>query len=104
MRDRAITTTDLTLVEQERVRNALHYLHVQFRQWKLLAKVMHFDETTLIHVANGRRSVSVLLAFRIAKIVKMPLEAVLAGKFPEPGACPRCGYRAALSTHPVART
>jgi hypothetical protein len=93
MKDREIATTDLSLAEQERVVSALHYLHVQFRQWKVLAKVLHFDETTLVHVAHQRRSVSVLMAFRIARVAKVTMEDLLKGKFPEAGSCPRCGYK-----------
>lgn len=93
MSTRTISTLDLTIEEQERVRNALHFLHARVNGWKPLGKVLHFDHTTLIHVANGRRAVCASLAFRIARLVKVSIDDLLAGKFPEEGVCPRCAYR-----------
>lgn len=92
MKDRLLSTVDLTLAQQEHVRNALHLLHKKTRTWDHLAAILKFEPTTLVHVAHARRSVSVLLAFRIARLVGICVEALLAGHYPGPGFCPRCGY------------
>lgn len=87
---RRITTTDLTLDEQRHVRVALLYLREKFGGWTTLSKVLHFVDTTLIHVARGRRAATASLAFRMARLVNVKIDALLAGKYPKPRACPRC--------------
>jgi hypothetical protein len=89
---RTISTIDLTIEEQEHVRSALHYLRLRFGGWSPLARVLHFEETTLVHVGKGRRGVSAPMAFRIARLVKVKIDDLLAGGFPAVGVCPRCGY------------
>jgi hypothetical protein len=37
------------------------------------------------------------MAFRIARLVGVSVDDLVRGKFPEPGTCPRCGYKT-LST------
>ncbi len=60
---------------------------------KSLAKLLHYDETTMIHVVNERRAVCASMAFRVARVVGIGIDDLLAGKWPEPGTCPRCGYK-----------
>jgi hypothetical protein len=55
---------------------------------------VRFDDTTVIHVAHGRRSVSVVLAFRIARVIDVCVTTLLAGGYPGKHTCPRCGYAA----------
>lgn len=98
---REITTADLTLEEQEHVRNALAFLHVKLESWKSLGKLLHFDQTTLMHVVSDRRAVCASMAFRVARVVGVGIDDLLAGKWPEPGTCPRCGYKDARKYVPV---
>jgi hypothetical protein len=91
--ERELSTLDLSLVEQEHVRNALIFLKIRVNGWKPLAKVLHFEETTVINCGNGKRTITASMAFRIARLVKVPIDDLLAGKFPEADVCPRCGYR-----------
>jgi len=93
MTDREITTADLSLDEQERVRNAIIRVRLQFGGLKMLAQVLHFDHTTLIHVCKERRAVTASMAFRLARLIGVGIDDLLAGKWPEPGTCPRCGYK-----------
>ena len=79
--------------QQEHVINALYFLRVKFETWKPIAKLLHFEEGSLADVRAKRRSVSANLAFRLAKIMGIGIEDLLAGKWPEPGMCPRCGYK-----------
>lgn len=93
MTAREITTNDLTLEEQEHVRNAIILVRLQFGGWKALAQVLHFDAPTLIHVAKERRAVTASMAVRLARLLGVGIDDLLAGKYPGDGACPRCGYR-----------
>jgi len=93
MTAREITTNDLTLEEQEHVRNAIILVKAQFGGWKSLAQVLHFDAPTLIHVAKERRAVTASMAFRLARLLGVGIDDLLAGKFPGDGSCPRCGYK-----------
>ena len=88
-----VTELDLTREEQEHVRNALHFLRVKLGGWRYLTKLLHFEEMTLIQSGNGTRTVTASMAFRIARVVGVPVDDLIHGKFPEPGTCPRCGYK-----------
>jgi hypothetical protein len=92
VRARPITDLDLTLDEQEHVRNALLFLRVKLGGWRALTKLLKFEETTLIKSGNGSRTVTASMAFRIARLVGVSVDDLVHGKFPEPGTCPRCGY------------
>jgi hypothetical protein len=83
---------DLTNQEEAHVRAALHFLRLRFGGWVSLAKVLAFKDTTLKQVANGR-SVSASVAVRVAKLVNVGIDDLLAGKFPPPGTCPHCGHQ-----------
>jgi hypothetical protein len=89
---RKLTTLDLTLDEQERVRSALHYLRLRFGGWKPLGRALHFEETTLIHAAHGRRTATAAMAFRVARLAKVSVDDLIKGRYPDPNACPRCGF------------
>lgn len=91
---RPITEIDLTLEEQEHVRNALQFLRVKLGGWRSLTKLLKFEETTLIKSGNGSRTVTASMAFRIARLVGVSVDDLVHGKFPEAGTCPRCGYKA----------
>jgi hypothetical protein len=88
---RPITEIDLTLEEQEHVRNALQFLRVKLGGWRSLTKLLKFEETTLIKSGNGSRTVTASMAFRIARLVGVSVDDLVHGKFPEAGTCPRCG-------------
>jgi hypothetical protein len=86
-----VKASDLTADEQVRVRVALRFLRSRCGGWGPLAKALHFKDTTLGRVAS-KGTVSPLLAFRVARLAKVGVDDVLAGKYPPPGACPHCGY------------
>ena len=93
MIQRELTTLDLSLEEQEHVRNALIFLKIRLNGWKPLSKVLHFEETTVINCGNGKRTITASMAFRIARLVQIPIDDLLAGRYPEADVCPRCGYK-----------
>ena len=89
---RAITTTDLSEEEQDRVRAAIHYIRAIVGSWAVLARSLRFEESSLMHAARGRRTVTPTMAFRVARLVRVTFDDLLAGKYPSPHACPRCGF------------
>jgi hypothetical protein len=93
MSRKPICTAYLSPDQQEHVINALYFLRVKFENWKPVARLLGFEEASLADVRAKRRSVSTNLAFRLAKVIGIGIDDLLAGKWPEPGMCPRCGYR-----------
>lgn len=85
--------SDLTAVEQTRVRTALRFLWTRCGNFEALAKLLHCQPNALRYVVNGRRPVSASVAVRVARFAKVGIDDLLAGKFPEPGTCAYCGHR-----------
>jgi len=83
---------DLTTQEQTRVRAALAFLHARAGTWGALAKALGFKETTLGHIAAGRKNATASLAFRVARFAGVGVDDVLTGRFPDPRCCPHCGH------------
>lgn len=83
---------DLAASEQTNVRTALKFLRLRCGTWAVLARTLRFGESTLSNVVQGK-AVSPLVAFRVAKLAKVSVDDVLAGRFPAPGTCPHCGHR-----------
>ena len=79
--------SDLTSKEQANVRTALRFLRARCGGLKPLAKALRYTRQTL------RLPASPTLAFRIARLAGVPIDDVLAGKYPPPGTCPHCGHR-----------
>jgi hypothetical protein len=94
---------DLTTQEEAHVRAALHFLRLRFGGWASLAKTLKFTEKTLGNVAN-RQTVSASMAMRIAKLVNVGVDDLLAGKFPSPGTCPYCGHQKEAAVDPFMGT
>ncbi len=86
------TTYDLTNQEQHHVRVALRFLRVKFGTWATLGKAIRFKDTTLSAVASGHKVVSPMLVVRVARLVKVGLDDLLAGGYPPKGSCPLCGH------------
>ena len=76
---------DLTREEQARVRDVIRYLRLFFDgSWTTLSKQLRFDSTTLIHVINERRAVTPTMAFRVARLIRISFDGLLAGRFCPP--------------------
>jgi len=86
-------TSDLTAQEQTHVRTVLRFLRLRCGTWAAVSKALNLAEITIGNVVSGRRSVSPLLAFRVARLTKVSVDDVLTGRFPAPGTCPHCGHR-----------
>lgn len=85
--------SDLTPQEQDHVRGALNFLHRRCGTWVNASKVLGMKPLTLCHVGGGHKVPTVVLALRIARVAKVGVDDVLAGKFPSPGTCPACGVK-----------
>jgi hypothetical protein len=85
--------SDLTTEEQTNVRTALRFLRLQSGGWNTLAKVLRCDHKQLGKIGAGQRGVSASLAFRVARLAGVPVDDVLAGRYPGEGTCPYCGHR-----------
>lgn len=82
---------DLTPDEQKNVRTALRFLRARCGGWRALAKSLRLSLSTLDKSATGRRPLSPLVAFRVARFAKVGVDDVLAGRFPPARTCPHCG-------------
>lgn len=82
---------DLTPKEQTNVRAALRFLRFRCGGWGQLAKAIHLKQTSLCKIATDR-VVTPTVAFRVARLAKVGVDDLLAGKFPPPGTCPHCGH------------
>jgi hypothetical protein len=85
--------SDLTTEEQTNVRTALKFLRLRSGGWKTLAKALRADGKQLGKIGAGRGGVTASLAFRVARLAGVPVDDVLAGRYPGEGTCPYCGHR-----------
>src|SRR5262249_55305664 len=83
---------DLTPEEQTHVRTALRSLRARCGGWEQVAKVLHFKGPTVRKLGSKNSTVSPTVAFGVARLVKVGVDDVLAGRFPPPGTCPHCGH------------
>jgi hypothetical protein len=56
-----------------------------------VSKALRLGKNTAGAVAGGQTATP-LVAFRVAKLAKVAVDDVLAGRFPAPGTCPHCGH------------
>jgi hypothetical protein len=78
-------STDLTPEEQANVGRALRFLFAYFGGWVPLAAAMGLNAYT-VRAATGRarRPITSGLALRAAKVARVRVESILAGKWPTP--------------------
>jgi hypothetical protein len=85
------SASDLTADEQKHVVEALKVLRIRAGNTALLAKALRFKMDSLRGVILGRDAVSPLMVLRVARLIGIGLDDLLAGKYPVPGMCPHCG-------------
>ena len=83
-------SSDLTPAEQANVRAAIRFLAIRHGNYRALAKAMGSKRGTVLSTVR-RGSVTAGIALRIARVAGVPLEDVLAGRWPVEGMCPLCG-------------
>jgi hypothetical protein len=86
---------DLTRKEQEHVRAAIRFLRLRCGTWEMTAKALRFKRRTVQEAVYGA-TVSASMAFRVARLAGVPIDDVLAGRFPPVGTCPYCGHVALM--------
>lgn len=91
MRRAGSARSDLTPSEQAHVRAALRFLRARCGGWLPVSKLLRGDEVTIRRAAGGS-VVSASLAVRIARLAKVGIDDLLAGKYPPAGTCPHCGH------------
>jgi hypothetical protein len=79
----------LTATEQQHVRVALRYLRQQVGGWDQVAKVLGIES---INKIGQGRPVTEQVAFRVARFCRVPVDDVVAGRFPGKPTCPHCGH------------
>jgi hypothetical protein len=70
---------------------ALRYLRFRLGTWELLAKALRAKHATIKRVVGGHDGAIASLAFRVARLGGSSIDDLLAGKWPDPNACPHCG-------------
>lgn len=84
-------TPDLTPEEIDNVRRALKVLRTRFGGYAQLAEAMGAKVKTVETSVSRKSGPSVATALRAARVAGVPLEEILRGAWPKPGACPMCG-------------
>jgi transcriptional regulator with XRE-family HTH domain len=90
-RPRARRGPELTVDEVAHVRAALVFLRARYGSLRALADAMGLKPPTLSYAHRARGGVSAGVALRTARVAGVPMEEVLSGAWPPPGACPHCG-------------
>ena len=93
--------SDLTTQEQTNVRTALKFLRARCGGWEPLAKTLGTKISSLSHAVGGSRAVSASIAFRVARLARVPVDDVLAGRYPGVGTCPYCGHKEELPAQTI---
>ena len=70
---------------------ALQFLRVRVGTWRLLAKALGFETSTLRNVRKGVNDVSVNMAYQVSRLAGAAFDDVVTGRWPAPGTCPHCG-------------
>ena len=92
----------LTGVEQTNTLKALQILRVRVGTWRLVAKALGFQPGVLKNVRHRYKCVSFNMASAVARLVGVPFDDVVTGRWPPPGSCPHCGHVA--ESYPIANS
>lgn len=83
--------SDLTTEEQRHVRAAMRFLRRRCGGVANLSSLLRLSLTTIRHVVDKGRALSPMIAFRVARLAEVPIDDLLAGKYPPEGTCQHCG-------------
>jgi hypothetical protein len=90
-RGRNDVTGRLSPAQRQHVRRALRALERRYGSQRALAEALRMKFKCLVAVICKAREPQAGHALRIAEHVSVPIDDVLAGRFPGPDACPTCG-------------
>ena len=82
---------DLSLEQQEHVRVCLRALRAKFGNWRNVERSLPVAHSVMVDVMSGRVEVSVVIAFRTAKVMGASVYDVIEGKALPDGTCAHCG-------------
>ena len=88
--DQTRRSTDLTPEEAANVRMAIHVLRRRLGGYAQLATALRVKQATL-QAYGSVKAPSAAVAIRVARLAKVAVDDVLAGRWPVAGACPHCG-------------
>lgn len=96
---KGLPVSDLTDKEQRAVRTTLLFLRVRAGgAWEPVARALHVEEDTIAKVAHGRRPVTARLAIRVARLVEVGVDDLLAGGTCHPGCARTAATRRTTSS------
>jgi transcriptional regulator with XRE-family HTH domain len=85
--------SDLTTKEQRAVRTTLLFLRVRAGgEWEPVAKALRMKRNTVSKVVSGSLEVTASLAVRVARLVEVGIDELLAGTHMSARVCPHCGH------------
>jgi hypothetical protein len=87
---RRVNRTDLTPEERANARRALVVLKIRLGTWRAVGDALRISSQR--DWERKRKTPSLSVAFRVARLVGVPLEEVLVGRWPTAGECPLCGH------------
>jgi len=82
---------DLSLAEQKNVLVCLRALRAKFGDWSTVERALPFAHSQRVDTMFGRCEVSVVIAFRVAKLLDASIYDVIAGRAVPDGTCTHCG-------------
>ena len=82
---------DLTVTEIANTRAALRFLVTRSGGWARLIEAIGGRGCTYLRMLRSKAPTAGL-AVRLARLARVPVDDVLCGRFPPPGACPHCGH------------
>lgn len=85
------TTPDLTVEEVANVHAALRFLQKRYGGVRKLAVAIRVNKSLIARALLAKGKPSAGLTIRAARAASVPVEDVLAGRWPPTGACPHCG-------------
>jgi hypothetical protein len=60
--------------------------------WEPVARALHVEEDTIAKVARGKRPVTARLAIRVARLIEVGVDDLLAGRHLSSRVCQHCGH------------
>lgn len=81
----------LTAEQEANVRRAVDVLRIRLGSLPAVAAAMGTTRASLEHMLGARGKITAGLAVHAARLAGVPVDDVLTGAFPKPGACPMCG-------------
>ncbi len=84
-------TPDLTDEERANIRRAFRTLRFRFGTYEEIAKALGTSVQSVTRACGARARPTVALAFRAARVLGVPVEDIISGRWPAAGACPTCG-------------